>query len=136
MNSNVIGKEVLKEVNVHEKVKEFECEYKCIQKESLSFHVKATHEGLKDYACDFCEYKCSLRGSLREHIKVRYMIWKAELKNIKCDYCKYKCSMKIDLTKHIKAVHEKTKRFKYDFVNSNAVGEEILNNILNMFMKM
>jgi len=44
-----------------------QCTFVTNRKDSLEKHVKAIHEGLKDYPCDFCEFITAHRRNLKRH---------------------------------------------------------------------
>jgi uncharacterized Zn-finger protein len=58
---------------VHDKVKEFECEENDCdaifsQKAALNKHIKTVHEGQKNYQCSYCHNWFSQTGNLKQHI--------------------------------------------------------------------
>ena len=58
---------------VHDKVKEFECEENDCdaifsQKQALNKHIKTVHEGQKNYQCSYCHNWFSQTGNLKQHI--------------------------------------------------------------------
>ena len=123
---------------VHEKVKEFECEENdCdaifTQKQALDQHIKTVHQGQKNYQCSYCEEWFTHPGNLKNHIAAvhekkkpfvcdicqkgifakrafeDHLASHSEKKEKICSICKKEFKTQSKVNRHIKTVHKKSK---------------------------
>ena len=116
------------------------CEYTCVIKKALRFHIEAVHLKVKNYECSACSHRSYSKQSVKAHVKSMHndetcriikigcslceskqshevceskskRLWKTNGK-YGCDNCEYTTDQKEHMTIHIKAVHLKIKQFK------------------------
>ena len=71
---------------------------------SLKYHIKAIHEGQRNYKCHSCGKSFTQSGNLKKHIK-RVHEWQ---RNHECDICEKSFAQLLQLNNHvhIKKIHE------------------------------
>ena len=91
------------------------CVFKTVRKGDLKQHIKAIHDKIKDFKCnyDLCKYTCSSNSGLNTHINAVHN----KIKSFKCNYefCKFACSGNSILNQHIKSIHNKIKNVKCNY---------------------
>jgi len=77
-----------------------QCESKYSNKNSLRYHIKSQHEGIR-YNCNQCEYQATNQSHLAAHIQSQH-----EGVKYACNHCDKQFTQNSKLTRHIKSIHE------------------------------
>ena len=78
------------------------CPYLTMYSPTLSRHIKAVHDKIKDLACGLCDFKTSHVHTLKKHIKVIH----SKIKDLICGQCDYRTGDSSNYRTHVQNKHK------------------------------